>query len=313
MKSTVRWPAACSVQVWRGRASAARVVAVPAAAAARPAGPESRLRSLRSHPYQIDTTWMPHPGRNSSMAGTSTPYQRRGGRGPGRDHGARQPRRSLHGCPAPRRAGRPRGKLITTGVNVLAGLASGRPGRCLDPGGLADAARLAVGEGADGGGDHVGGAVDVPGDRAGRVAHRRGHLGPAQPGQHGGDLLDLREEVTVPDVDERDRAAAVPGEERLLLRRRLLQVGVPERGAGVGGLAEPLDRDEGQVLAAVMSLGERQRGGAGVDVGGRGMDESEARQGAEPADRGGERPIARPRRTGSILRRCRALPVSRRR
>src|SRR6476646_11200362 len=77
--------------------------------------------------------------------------------------------------------------------NALAGAASPRAGRRLDPGGPADAARLAVGEGAAGGGDHVGGAVDVLGDRAGRVAHRRGHLGPAQPAQHGGDVLDLRE------------------------------------------------------------------------------------------------------------------------
>lgn len=63
---------------------------------------------------------------------------------------------------------------------------------------------------------------------------------------------------------------------------------MPERRAGAGGLAEPLDRNEGQVLAAVVSRRERQRGGAGVDVGGGGVDEAEAGQGAEPADRGGE-------------------------
>src|SRR6185312_14053503 len=72
------------------------------------------------------------------------------------------------------------------------------PAAALTPEDRQNAARLAVGEGADGGGDHVGGAVDVLGDRAGRVAHRRGHLRPAQPGQHGGGVLDLRQEIAVP-------------------------------------------------------------------------------------------------------------------
>jgi MFS family permease len=147
-------------------------------------------------------------------------------------------------------------------------LSSDRAARRLDAGRMADAARLAVRDGADGRGENVGGAVDVPGDRAGRVAHRRGHLCPAHPGQRGRHVLDLREEVAVPDVDERDRLVAVPGEERLLLRRRLLQVDVPERRGAVGGLAEPLHRDEGHVLAAVAGLRERQRGCVGVDVGG---------------------------------------------
>jgi hypothetical protein len=71
-------------------AAAARVVAAPAAVA-RPPEHESGLRSLRDHPYQIRTTWMPHPGRISSMAGTSTPYGRPGGRGPGRDQEATNP------------------------------------------------------------------------------------------------------------------------------------------------------------------------------------------------------------------------------
>jgi Vitamin K epoxide reductase family len=42
-----------------------------------------------------------------------------------------------------------------------------------------------VGQRADRGRDGAGGAVDVLGDRAGRVAHRGGDLGPAEAGQRG--------------------------------------------------------------------------------------------------------------------------------
>ena len=68
----------------------------------------------------------------------------------------------------------------------------------------------------------------------------------AHPCQHGGYGLDLGQEVAVLDAGERRRTAAVPGEERMLLRRGLLQLSMPERRAGVGGLAEQLHRDEGQ-------------------------------------------------------------------
>jgi hypothetical protein len=112
-----------------------------------------------------------------------------------------------------------------------------------------------------------GGAVDVLCGPADGIVHRGGDLGPGQVGQVRGEVLDLREEVAVPGVDERDGTVAIAGEQGLLLDVRLLQVEVAEQGARVGGLAEPLDRDEGQVFAGVAGLGERQRGGVGVAIG----------------------------------------------
>jgi hypothetical protein len=106
---------------------------------------------------------------------------------------ARQRERGTHAGPVlsrrPARRGRSDRKQIPGPRTCTArsrlhdlGTCLDRAGCRLDAGGMADAARLAVGEGADGRGDDVGGAVDVLGDRAGRVAHGCGYLGPAQAG-----------------------------------------------------------------------------------------------------------------------------------
>ena len=99
----------------------------------------------------------------------------------GRGSGGRRCRAGGDGGAATLRAGR-----------HLSAACLERGGRRRDAGGVADAGRLAVGKGADG----------------------RGHLRPGQAGECGGKILHLREEVAVPDVDERDGLAALPGEER---------------------------------------------------------------------------------------------------